>query len=90
MAAMFMKNKVLSWASLFLAVQSYLNEPVNKPEADAKEQQQPAFFRILFAFVAIGTCYMDLFFPGTNPALKRAAKVASDATATATAVVTAA
>lgn len=67
MAAMFMRNKLLSWASLFLAIQSYLNEPINgeKP-ADA----QPPFLRIVFAIVSLFTCYLDLFFPNTGSAPK--------------------
>ncbi|KAL6454042.1 hypothetical protein SBY92_003499 [Candida maltosa Xu316] len=79
MAAMFMRNKLLSWTSLFLAIQSYLNEPINKPPTD--EQSQPAILRVVFALVAIATCYMDVVFPGTNPGLQKAAKIASDAAA---------
>lgn len=76
MAAMFMRNKVLSWSSLFLSVQSYLNEPINKPDSD--DASQPPFMKIVFAFVAVLTCYMDVFFPNTNPALRMAAKVATE------------
>lgn len=75
MAAMFMRNKMLSWASFFLAVQSFLNEPANKPEGS---DQQPPILRVLFSMVSLGTCYMDLIFPSSNPALRRAAKVATD------------
>lgn len=67
MAAMFMRNKLLSWAALFLAIQSYLNEPIN---AERAADAQPPFLRILFAFVSLGTCYLDLFFPSTSPAAK--------------------
>ena len=60
MAAMFMRNKVLSWSALFLTVQSYLNEPINKPDAD--DGSQPPFVKIVFALVSVLTCYMDVFF----------------------------
>ncbi|KGU22567.1 hypothetical protein MGS_04622 [Candida albicans P78042] len=76
MAAMFMRNKVLSWSALFLTVQSYLNEPINKPDAD--DGSQPPFVKIVFALVSVLTCYMDVFFPNTNPALRMAAKVATE------------
>lgn len=75
MAAMFMRNKMLSWTSFFLAVQSFLNEPVNKPDSS---DQQPPILRVLFSIVSLGTCYMDLIFPSSNPALRKAAKVATD------------
>lgn len=85
MAAMFMRNKMLSWASVFLSVQSYLNEPVNKPESADTAAQQPPLLKLLFAIISLGTCYIDIIFPATNPVFKRAAKVASTAAATATA-----
>lgn len=70
MAAMFMRNKLLSWSALFLAIQSYLNDPINaERDADA----QPPFLRIVFAIVSLFTCYIDLFFPNTTPAAKRSA-----------------
>ncbi|KAG5419727.1 hypothetical protein I9W82_001607 [Candida metapsilosis] len=88
MAAMFMRNKMLSWASVFLSIQSYLNEPINKPADEDQGQQTPAL-RIAFAVISLITCYMDIVFPSTNPAVKRAAKVVSDtATAAATAAAT--
>lgn len=83
---------MLSWASVFLAVQSYLNEPINRPADEETGQQSPAL-RVVFALVSLITCYMDIIFPSTNPAIKRAAKVVSEtataATAAATATVTA-
>ncbi|KAI5964508.1 hypothetical protein KGF57_001000 [Candida theae] len=85
MAAMFMRNKMLSWASVFLSIQSYLNEPINKPAEEDQGQQSPAL-RIAFAVIALITCYMDIVFPSTNPTVKRAAKIVSE---TATAVTTA-
>ncbi|RCK57769.1 hypothetical protein Cantr_06800 [Candida viswanathii] len=75
MAAMFMRNKVLSWSAFFLAVQAYLNEPINKPAT--KEGEQPGLLKVLFALIAVLTCYMDVVFPGTNPVVQRAAKMAA-------------
>lgn len=72
MAAMFMRNKVLSWSAVFLALQSYLSEPVNKPET-ADSAAQPPLLRVVFAAISLATCYLEFFFPGTSPALKRAA-----------------
>lgn len=88
LAAMFLRNKALSWACLFFAVQTYLNEPMIK---DPSDDSQPAFFRILFALVAIGTSYIDLIFPSMNgaAAAKLAAQKATEAAATAAATATA-
>lgn len=72
MAAMFMRNKVLSWSAVFLALQSYLSEPINKPETTDAASQPPSL-RILFGVISLATCYLEFFFPGTSPALKRAA-----------------
>ena len=60
MAAMFLKNKALSWACLFIAVQTYLNEPYIK---DPSDDSSSGIFKILFASVALGTSYLDLVFP---------------------------
>lgn len=74
MAAMFLKNKMLSWSALFLAVQSFLSEPYNSETA--KEGSQPPLLRILFAFISVAICYMDLIFPAASPAKKAAQKAA--------------
>lgn len=72
MAAMFMRNKMLSWSAVFLAIQSYLSEPINKPLTGKDNSgAQPPLLRILFAFVSLATCYLELFFPATNPALRK-------------------
>lgn len=60
MAAMFLKNKMLAWAAMFFAVQSYLNQPIIKSPGD--ESQSPSF-RILFALISLVTSYLDLVFP---------------------------
>lgn len=72
MAAMFMRNKIMSWSAVFLALQSYLSEPINKPEDDAAGTQPP-LLRFVFALVSLLTCYLDLFFPSTNPQIKKSA-----------------
>ncbi|KAK6203408.1 uncharacterized protein RJT21DRAFT_119567 [Scheffersomyces amazonensis] len=79
MAAMFMRNKMLSWAAVFLAVQSYLNEPINAPKKDS-DSAQPPLLRIGFAFISLVTCYIDLIFPAANPAIKKAADVTAAVT----------
>ncbi|CAI5760551.1 unnamed protein product [Candida verbasci] len=80
MAAMFMRNKMLSWAALFLSVQSYLQEPINKPEvANDDSASQPAILRVLFAFISVLTCYMDIVFPSSNPAFKKSVPAAPTA-----------
>ncbi|PVH21770.1 hypothetical protein CXQ85_000761 [Candidozyma haemuli] len=73
MAAMFMRNKLMSWCAVFLALQAYLTEPINKPEDDAQAGSQPPLLRFVFALVSLSTCYLDLFFPSTNPAIKKSA-----------------
>lgn len=44
----------------------------------ADDGSQPPFVKIVFALVSVLTCYMDVFFPNTNPALRMAAKVATE------------
>lgn len=88
MAAMFMKNKLLSWTSLFLAIQSYLNDPINKQE-DSESQQQPPLLKIVFAIIAVCTCYIELIFPKSGPASK-VESLAQTASATASAVISSA
>lgn len=77
MAAMFMRNKIMSWSALFLAIQSYLSEPINKPQDDSQAGSQPPLLRVVFALVSLLTCYLDIFFPSTNPAIKKSAKAYS-------------
>ncbi|KAK6458265.1 uncharacterized protein RJT20DRAFT_30110 [Scheffersomyces xylosifermentans] len=80
MAAMFMRNKMLSWSALFLAIQSYLNEPINKPveKDDSGTPAQPPLLRVVFAFIALVTCYIDIIFPGSSPAANRVVKEATE------------
>ena len=74
LAAMFLKNKALAWACLFFSIQSYLNEPIIKAPAD---ESQPAIFRVIFALVALVTCYIDLLFPSiVSPGVAAIAKAA--------------
>lgn len=72
MAAMFMRNKLLSWTSLFLAIQSFLNEPTNKP-VDNDSTQQPPLLRVAFALISLVTCYVEYIYPSVSPKAKRTA-----------------
>lgn len=63
MAAMFMRNKMISWASFFLAIQSWLNEPINAAPVEGESTNQPPLLRIAFSLIGMLTCYMDLVFP---------------------------
>lgn len=71
MAAMFLKNKALSWACVFIAVQNYLNEPYIK---DPSDDSTSGFFKIIFSFVALGTAYLDLIFPQMTGFIPKEAK----------------
>lgn len=89
MAAMFMRNKLMSWASVFLAIQTYLSEPLNKPPSASDSSSQPPLLRLAFAFISLATCYIEFFFPSTNAGLARkaaaeAGKTISSAAAEAT------
>lgn len=81
MAAMFMKNKLLSWSAFFLAIQSWLNEPINRPADDTSlsTATQPPLLRILFSFISLATCYIEFFFPAASTNVKRVSKAAVDA-----------
>lgn len=71
MAAMFMRNKMMSWTSVFLALQAYLTDPVNKPAGSGDSGAQPPLLRLAFAFISLLTCYMEFFFPATGNSHKR-------------------
>ncbi|CCH45968.1 putative membrane protein [Wickerhamomyces ciferrii] len=69
MAAMFMKNKLLSWVTLITAILALLNSGGNS--AAASETAQSPFVRILMAVVSLGVCYMDLVVPGSSGIKKK-------------------
>lgn len=86
MAAMFMRNKTLSWTAFFLAVQTYLNEPHHKT-AKEKENAQPPLLKVTFALISLLACYIELIFPAMSPHLKQkqaldAAKAAAELAST--------
>lgn len=88
MAAMFMRNKVLSWASIFLAFQSYLTEPINKAPSEKDAGSKPPLLRLVFAFISLATCYLEFFLPSTSPAAKNAiTEAAASAASSATSIV---
>lgn len=62
MAAMFMRNRMLSWTAVLLAVQAWLNEPRHKVESN-DSKQQPAILRVTFAIMSLLMCYAELVFP---------------------------
>ncbi|GEQ72652.1 hypothetical protein JCM33374_g6339 [Metschnikowia sp. JCM 33374] len=76
MAAMFMRNKLMSWSAVFLALQTFLTEPLNKP-VGKDSGSQPPLLRLAFAVLSLATCYLEYFFPATSPTLKKAALTAS-------------
>lgn len=81
MAAMFLKNKSIAWACLFIAVQNFLNEPLIKSPGD---ESTSGWFKILFAGIALLTTYMDLIFPNiSGPITSKIVEEAVDATTTA-------
>ncbi|VEU21020.1 DEKNAAC101952 [Brettanomyces naardenensis] len=78
MVAMVMRNKAIALSALFIAVQSYMNEPFIK---DPSDQSQPAVMKIVFAFVALLSSYIDLLFPkffGKIPKVGGTVKDAAD------------
>lgn len=85
MAAMFMRNKLLSWTAVFLAVQAFMNEPINSPK---ESEGQPPILRVIFGIVSLLTCYMDLIFPNTSSNAKR--DIVSDVASTVASTVSAA
>lgn len=74
-----MRNKMLSWAAVFISIQSYLNQPDNKPVNEKESStEQPPLLRILFAIISMATCYVDLLFPHMSPVTRSNAQVASE------------
>lgn len=83
LVAMFMRNKLLSWVSVFTALQMFLNEPkTRKPDA------QPAWVAMVTAFVGLITCYMDFVMPKRLPPVRQAAETTTTVAAAITAAVT--
>ncbi|CDO57224.1 similar to Saccharomyces cerevisiae YPR063C ER-localized protein of unknown function [Geotrichum candidum] len=78
LAAMFLRNKVLSWAAFFTTLQAWLNEP-----STIKTDAQPAWLSVVLAVVGILSCYVDLVFP-QKASLAKAVKETAEAVATAT------
>jgi hypothetical protein len=76
LAAMFLRNKILSWAALFTALQVYLNEPPVRGK-DA----QPAWITLVTSVIGLVTCYMDFVIPKRlpPPVAQRAAESVSTA-----------
>jgi hypothetical protein len=77
LAAMFLRNKVLSWAAFFTTLQAWLNEP-----STIKTDAQPAWLSVMLAIIGILSCYIDLVFPQKGT-LTKAVKETAEAIATA-------
>lgn len=84
MAAMFLRNKMLSWTAMFLSVQSYLSEPTNKVK-DPKDTSQPPLLKLAFAAISLVTCYIDIIFP-SQPTAKTAKSAAETIVSSATSI----
>ncbi|KAK6502304.1 hypothetical protein TWF506_002887 [Arthrobotrys conoides] len=54
MAAMFLRNRTIAWASMSFAVQTWLSETPAQKAAG----KQPALFSVLFAVISIVVSYM--------------------------------
>ncbi|KAF3079429.1 hypothetical protein TWF569_010163 [Orbilia oligospora] len=54
MAAMFLRNRTIAWASMSFAVQTWLSETPAQKAAG----KQPALFSVLFALISIVVSYM--------------------------------
>ncbi|ONH68940.1 hypothetical protein BON22_1630 [Cyberlindnera fabianii] len=78
MAAMFMRNKLLSWFTIFSAVIAVLYEVHGQTTVDG----QSGLLRLLTALVGVGVCYMELLLPGTmmgpQSKIKKAAEQLSE------------
>lgn len=83
MAAMMMKNKLLSWFTIFSAVGAVL---ASSHGAKTPEGSQSPFLQLLMAVVGAGVCYLDLLYPSFGGIMP---KPASQAAKTATEVVAA-
>jgi len=59
MAAMFTRNKYIGWASVVVAVQSWLSE---SPET-RKSSSQPAYFSVGMSLLALTVTYLPMFLP---------------------------
>lgn len=87
MAAMMMRNKLLSWFSVFSAVIATLSSSHGIKTA---EDGQSPLLQLLLAAVGVAVCYMDLLFPNFLPTGKVAPDVASSISETVVATATAA
>lgn len=68
MAALFMKNKMLSWFSLLNGINGYLNKLYGAPVA---EDQMNPLLTLAMAVLGIAVCYFDLIFPASSGFVKK-------------------
>lgn len=57
MMSMFMRSKIISWAGVFTALQSWLSEP-----EDLGKDQNPGWMSLITSFIGVVVCYMDFVF----------------------------
>ncbi|RFU34490.1 hypothetical protein B7463_g1855, partial [Scytalidium lignicola] len=59
MAAMFMRNRMIGWASVVMSIQNWLSES----EESRASSSQPAIFSVGMAFLALVVTYLPMFLP---------------------------
>ena len=66
MAAIFLRNKYIGWASLVFSIQSWLGES----EEQTKNSSTPGYFSVGMALMALAVTYIPIFLPagGLNQA----------------------
>lgn len=88
MAAMMMRNKMLSWFAVCSATISILGSSHGAKQA---EGAQSPFLQLLMAAVGVVVCYIDIVFPtfaGVNKSALKATGAISETIAAATAAAT--
>ncbi|KAK9475791.1 hypothetical protein V1514DRAFT_339012 [Lipomyces japonicus] len=60
MVALFLKNKLVGWSALLVAIQSWLNETEDSQPA------QPGWIKIILSISGLLVCYMDVLLPKSN------------------------
>ncbi|KAK9470203.1 uncharacterized protein V1510DRAFT_370725 [Dipodascopsis tothii] len=66
MVAMFLRNKIIAWAAVLIAVQHYLNEPPSDAPglySPDGEDSSGGLMKVLMSIAGLLVSYMDLVFP---------------------------
>ncbi|KAK9460999.1 uncharacterized protein V1516DRAFT_674715 [Lipomyces oligophaga] len=64
MVAMFLRNKLIAWASLLVTLQSWLNE--NESNDEESSGGSPGWLKVVMSLAGLLVCYLDLFVPAGN------------------------